>query len=122
MSLKGLGLAEMQIRHHQNAALLPPQCALGQKSKRFLFPSPEEWITHSETTCKPSIEIVPGFGLVIQCWDRFESGVAPWIFVDVGAILSKFNGDLADMTIALLIALAGSLGAMALIVKKLEQG
>ena len=65
---------------------------------------------------------MPGFGLVIQCWDRLESGVAPWIFVDVDAILSKFIGDLADMTIALLIALAGSLAAMALIVKKLEQG
>ena len=65
---------------------------------------------------------MPGFGLVIQCWDRLESGVAPWIFVDVDAILSKFIGDLADMTIALLIALAGSLAAMALIVKKLEHG
>ena len=65
---------------------------------------------------------MPGFGLVIQCWDRLESGVALWIFVDVGAILSKFFGDLADMTIVLLIALAGSLAAMALIVKKLEQG
>ena len=65
---------------------------------------------------------MPGFGALIQCWDQFESRVKPWFLIDVSANLFGFIGDLADMTIALLIALAGSLAAMALIVKKLEQG
>ena len=42
--------------------------------------------------------------------------------IDISANLFRLIGDPADMTIALLIALAGSLAAMALIVKKLEQG
>lgn len=51
MGLKAFGLAQMQIRHHQDAAFLSPKSPFRKKTKTFLFPSPQEWITHSGPVC-----------------------------------------------------------------------